>query len=118
MPAFPLLFALVCIACFTYRPPDTAAMHRTAIYAGFAGVATFFVSAPAFPYWFALMCPFVAILWATHPTLSRLTLLIETGLVAALIVLHQVHFYWTYDLSVVSPMLVAISRCKPPAEMS
>ena len=106
VPVFPVLFALVCIGCFLHRPVDTAALNRAVVYAGFAGVATFFVSAPAFPYWFALLCPFVAILWATHPGLAKVTLMIETGMVAALIIQHQVHFYWTYDLSVVSPMLL------------
>ena len=106
VPTFAVLFGLVCIASFVHRPADPPALNRAVIYAGFAGVASFFVAAPAFPYWFALMCPFIAILWATHPGLSKVTLLIETGLVAALIVQHQVHFYWTYDLDVVSPMLL------------
>jgi hypothetical protein len=106
VPIFPLLFALVCIACYVRRPTSAAELHRTAIYAGFAGVAAFFVSAPAHPYWFAMLCPFFAILWAINPALARVNLLLEAGLTAAMVVLHQIIFFWTYDLSIVSPMLL------------
>uniref|UniRef100_UPI00286DFF18 hypothetical protein n=1 Tax=Nocardioides sp. TaxID=35761 RepID=UPI00286DFF18 len=106
VPIFPLLFVLVCVASYVRRPGSTAELHRTAVYAGFAGLAAFFVSAPAFPYWFAMLCPFLAILWAINPALARVNLLLETGLTAVMIVLHQIIFFWTYDLSIVSPMLL------------
>ncbi|WP_426241812.1 hypothetical protein [Nocardioides sp. LHG3406-4] len=106
VPVFPVLFALVCIACYVRRPASLPEMHRTAVYAAFAGVAAFFVSAPAYPYWFALICPLFAVMWAIDPARARVNLLIETGLTAAMLVLHQIHFYWTYDLGIVSPMIL------------
>lgn len=107
VPVFPVLFALVCIACYLYTPVDEEDSRRTSIYAGFAGAAAFFVSAPAFPYWFAMLCPFIVLLIAMNPARARANVLIETGMTAALIVVHQIHFYWTYDLSVVRPMAIA-----------
>lgn len=106
VPVFPFLFALVCIACYVRRPASTAELNRTVVYAGFAGLATFFVVAPAYPYWFAMLCPFLAVLWATNPVHAKVNLLVEAGLTAAMVVLHQISFFWTYDLSVVSPMLL------------
>ena len=106
VPVFPFLFALVCIACYLRIPASTEETYRTAVYAGFAGAAVFFLAAPAYPYWYVLLSPFFAILCVINPDRAKVTLLVETGLTAAMIVAHQIFFYWTYDLNIVKPMIL------------
>lgn len=107
LPIFPLLFCVLCIACYLHQPETQHGFHVAAFYAAFAGPALFFISAPAFPYWFAMLCPLFAILWLLNPGRARVNLLIETGMTAAMVVLHQIHFFWTYGTEIVDSMLLS-----------
>ncbi len=105
-PAFPLLFGMLCIACFVLRP-EPERLARATVYAAFAGVALFFLATPAYPYWFVMLTPFVAIVWAVEAGRGRDLATLDLALIAVTLLIHQIYYSWCFDLTVVRPMALA-----------
>lgn len=105
-PAFALLFGLLCIACHVARP-EPEHLPRHTLYVAFVGVALFFLATPAYPYWFVMLTPFVALLWALSAGRGREVVVLDLALVVVTLLIHQIVYSWCYDLTVVRPMALA-----------
>lgn len=97
IPAFFLALAAVIVFAYLTVVPDKKEQPKWMIYFGLIGMLPVFVCGYSYPYWGALLLPFVLLLLLWERDRLFLRLFLETAAVLALMVANMVEFPWVFD---------------------
>jgi len=108
VPLFFLGTILLYLYCYTRETGDLETFRRQAIYAGFLGLANFFVLAFSYPYWIILWVPFIVLLMFQNIDRLKYSLVIEMMMSFAMIIAQMLKFDWCFGIKTIQPMLLPL----------
>ena len=98
IPAFFIALAAVVVVSYMTVVPDKKELPKWMTYMGLIGMLPVFVCAYSYPYWGALLLPFVLLLMLWEDDKRFLKLFLETAAILSLIVADMIEFPWVFQM--------------------